>query len=401
MPAHENDSRILPAGVSSRIGGENSPIAPTVVDQELPLYMVDMSQESGAYVEDLFSNQTILGATVPSESQPVADVGLGTDDLDSLFGAQVIYQLTPTEQIHEPYVTTASSVPAVQHEPLTVPIDDDFDMRFGVHAFYEPPRRHVAATPDTSISVTEQISSLNTDQTDTGLYDSRSLSLHPDMQEAPTISLRDQMIQHMTNNVARVMQTYASALEAHMATCNGSDGHVFNGKQTSGETWIKAYEGTQAAIQQVFETDIEMKKAAEKGELSEEQEAKLQKLALKTYGDTLGTDTTKLQAMTSELYRLSDPRLAMSMMQGALSHVGCACHPTQMAGAAPTLFGGWGGLQQGKKEHHHKHDVILCKKCGWTGVQCESESCPRCRAKKQWVSGKANIKKFLQAAKHN
>lgn len=380
MSIHENDIRILSAGAHSRIGGVHSPIAPTVVDQESPLHVVDSGQESDTRVEDLFHPQPILGWTVSSESQLVADVGMEMNDLDDLFATQAVYE-----------VTGAQTIP-------------DSNSMMSVSGYLPSDILQVA---DSTVSYTQvpmhdkvdAVGSLTVVQADTRQYDSQPHFRPPDVQEAP-IPLRGQMIQHMTDNVARIMQTYSSALERHMRSCNGSDGHpVFNARQMSGEPWIKAYEGTQTAIQLAIESDIDLETAVQKGALSADQEAKLQKLALKVYGDALGTDTSKLQAMSSELYQLSNPAMAMSMMQGALSHVGCACHPTQLTSMAPTLF----GPAPHTREHTHKHQQILCKTCGWTGVQCESESCPRCRgkSKSQWIVGLAAIKKFLKAAKHN
>ena len=380
MSIYENDIRILSARAPSRIDSVHSPIAPTVVDQEPSLHVVDSGQESDAYVEDLFHPQSILGRTVSSESQLVAGVGMemdDLDDLDDLFGTQAVYEVTGAQTI--PDSNSMMSVSGYLPSDILQVADSTV-------SYTQVPRHDKV----------DAVGSLTVVQADTRQYDSQPHFRPPDVQEAP-ISLRGQMIQHMTDNVARIMQTYSSALEAHMLSCNGSDGHpVFNPRQMSGEPWIKAYDGTQTAIQRAIESDIDLKTAVQKGALSADQEAKLQKLALKVYGDALGTDTSKLQAMTSELMLMSDPAMAMSMMQGALSHVGCACHPTQLTSMAPTLF----GPAPNTREHTHKHQKILCKTCGWTGVQCESESCPRCR-KKQWVVGQEAIKKFLKAAKHN
>lgn len=310
--------------------------------------------------------------------------------------------------------------PEVPADDLGVPLASidcavavDIDLGLPPDMSITPERVHISAPPTAQETLSDRavgVSYVDLMATTVPIWDRESSSASPN----PTLHQIDTgldvfaenerrgveaLTKMMTDKAGVFMSALVGAMEAHMAACNGSDGHVFNRQTTSGESWIKAYDGTQSAIQQAIESDPDLKTAADQGTLSVEQEAKLQKLALKVYGKALNTDTSKLQAMTSELYRFADPTQALQMMQNALSHEGCACHPTQLAAASPSLFGGALGVSQESK--CDKHQQILCTSCGWTGVQCESEPCPKCRAKERWIIGEKAIKKFLAKAKHN
>lgn len=197
----------------------------------------------------------------------------------------------------------------------------------------------------------------------------------------------------IVNDTARLMQTYADVWADHLRRCKGEeDGHP--NITASKQAWIVAHDASSSRVSELV-NDVRVKEALKKGDIAQVG-AIIQEETLRVYGEKVGIDTKKLRNMSSELFSVSNPIEAMVMMQGALTHVGCACHPGDISAMNPFLFG---ATSSKSKEHSHEHKTIYCG-CGWKGKHCESEACPRCR-KKDWISESKYQKKLQDLSKKN